>query len=61
MENVCPPTALVQWIDLLWLLMFLPDPFRGMRAWRKTMEPQKPGNCPGPGREIVHRQRIASE
>ena len=22
---------------------WLPDPFRGMGAWRKTMEPQKPG------------------
>ena len=31
------------------------DPFRGMGAWRKTMEPQKPGNSPGSGREVVKR------
>ena len=24
----------------------LPDPFRGIGAWRKTMEPQKPGCGP---------------
>ena len=33
----------------------LPDPFRGMGAWRKTMEPQKPGNSPGSGPEVVKR------
>ena len=27
----------------------LPNPFRGMGAWRKTMEPQKQGNSPGSG------------
>ena len=50
MENVWPPTALVQWINLL---LFLADPFQGMGAWRKAMEPQNPGNYPGPGTEIV--------
>ena len=35
---------------------WLPDPFRGMGAWRKTMEPQKPGNFPGSGPEVVERQ-----
>ena len=39
----------------------LPDPFRGMGAWRKTMEPQKPGNSPGSGPEVVKRQRVAKE
>ena len=39
----------------------LPDPFRGMRAWRKTMEPQKPGNSPGSGPEVIERQRVAKE
>ena len=34
----------------------LPDPFRGMGAWRKTMEPQKPGNSPGSGPEVEKRQ-----
>ena len=43
------------------LLLLLPDPFRGMRAWRKTMEPQKPGNSPSPGPAIVERQRVAKE
>ena len=48
--------------DLLLLLLFLlPDPFRGMGAWRKTMEPQKPGNSPRPGPEVVKRQRVAKE
>ena len=45
--------------DLLWLL--LSDPIRGMGAWRKTMEPQKPGNSPRPGPEVVGRQRVAKE
>ena len=39
----------------------LPDPFRGMEAWRKTMETQKPGNSPGSGPEVVKRQRVAKE
>ena len=39
----------------------LPDPFRGMGAWRKTIEPQKPGNFPRPGLEVVKRQRVAKE
>ena len=34
---------------------WLPDPFRGMGAWRKTIEPQKPGNSPGSGPEVVER------
>ena len=25
------------------------------------MEPQKPGNCPGSGPEVVERQRVAKE
>ena len=45
---------------MLWLLL-LPDPFRGMKAWWKTMEPQKPGNFPGPGSGVVLKQRIAKE
>ena len=39
----------------------LPDPFRGMGAWRKTMEPQNPGNSPGSGPEVAERQRVAKE
>ena len=39
----------------------LPHPFRGMGAWRKTMEPQKPGNSPGSGPEVVKRQRVAKD
>ena len=33
------------------------DPFPGMGAWRKTMEPQKQGNSSRPGPEIVKRKR----
>ena len=40
---------------------WLPNPFRGMGAWRKTMESQKPGNYPGSGPEVVQRQRVAKE
>ena len=40
---------------------WLPDPFWGMEAWRKTMETQKPGNSPGSGPEVVERQRVAKE
>ena len=39
----------------------LPDPFRGMGAWRKTMEPQKPGNYPGSGPEVVERQKVPEQ
>ena len=30
-------------------------------AWRKTMEPQKLGNFPGPGPKVVERQRVAKK
>ena len=43
------------------MLLLLPHPLRGMGAWRKTMEPQKQGNFPGPGPEIVERQRVVKE
>ena len=32
-----------------------------MGAWRKIMEPQKPGNFPGPELEVVERQRVAKD
>ena len=32
-----------------------------MGAWRKTIEPQKPGKFQGPGPEVVERQRVAKE
>ena len=41
--------------------LLLPDPFRRMGAWRKTMESQKPGNCQRPGPEVVKKQRVAKE
>ena len=40
---------------------WLPEPFWGMWAWRETIEPQKPGNSPGSGPEVVKRQRVAKE
>ena len=40
---------------------WLPDPFGGIGAWRKTMEPQKLGNSPGSGPEVVKKQRVAKE
>ena len=43
------------------LLLLFSDPFRGMGAWRKTMELQKSDNSPEPGPEIVERQRVAKE
>ena len=43
------------------MLLLLPDPFRGMGAWRKTMEPQNPGNSPGYGPEVVERRRVAKQ
>ena len=32
-----------------------------METWQNTMEPQKPGNSPGSGPEVVQRQRVAKE
>ena len=46
---------------MLMLCCCLPDAFRGMGAWWKTMEPQKPGNSPGSGPEVVERQRVTKE
>ena len=43
------------------LLTLSPDPFRGIGAWWKTTESQKPGNLPGLGPEVVERQRVAKE
>ena len=43
-------------------MFLLPGSFRGMGAWRKTMELQKPGNSPGSGPEVVEtesRQRVS--
>ena len=43
------------------LLLLLPEPFRGMGAWRKTMEHQKPGKSPGLDPEVLERQRVVKE
>ena len=43
------------------LLLLLPDIFRRMRAWRKTMELQEPGNSLEPVPEVVKRQSPKSE
>ena len=32
-----------------------------MGAWRKTIELQKPSNYPGPGQDVVKRQKVAKE
>ena len=40
------------------MFLLLPDLFQGMRAWQKTMGPQKTDNSPGPGPEVVERQRV---
>ena len=42
-----------------WSMLLLKDLFQGMGAWRKTMEPQKPGNSPGPGPEVESRKRAS--
>ena len=49
--------------DLLVVVVVVgyPTPSEGLGAWRKTMEPQKPGNSQGSGPEVVERQRVAKE
>ena len=42
-------------------LLLLPDSFRGMGAWRKTMEPKKLSNSAGTKPEVVDRQTVAKE
>ena len=42
-------------------MLLLSDSFRGMGAWWKTIGPQNPGNFPGPGPEVVEKQRVAKE
>ena len=46
--------------DLVALLL-LPNPFRRMVAWQKTMESLKPGNFPRPGPKAKYRKGIAKE
>ena len=48
-KTFCPFPDVTE-VLLLWLL---PNPFRGMGAWRKTMESQKVGNFEGLGPEVV--------
>ena len=43
------------------MLLLLTDPFRGMGTWQKTMEPQKLGNPPRQGSEVVESHRVAKE
>ena len=43
------------------LLLFLLDPFRGMKVWRETMEPRKPGNSSRPRPESVDKKEVAKE
>ena len=44
-----------------YLLLLLPDLFRGMGEWQKTMELQNQGNSPRPGPEVVESQKVAKE
>ena len=46
---------------LTFVVVVVIDPFREMGAWRKNMEPQKPGNSPRPRPEIAKRERVAKE
>ena len=47
---------------LLLLLLLLPDPSKGWGAWRKTIEPQNPGNFPRPGsRRLVGAAETSKE
>ena len=38
---------------ITYVSLLFPDPFRGKKAWQKTMEPQKPGPFPRPGSEVA--------
>ena len=39
------------------LLLLFTRPLPRDGSWRETMEPQKPGNFPGSGPEVIERQR----
>ena len=43
------------------MLLLLLDPFRGVGAWRKTIEPQNPGNSPEPGPEVLEKLKVSKE
>ena len=43
------------------VVVLLTGSFRGMGAWQMTLEPQKPGNSPGPGPQVVERERAGKE
>ena len=59
-QAVTKSACLVMCLIMLFLLL-LHDLFRGIGAWPKSIEPQKPGNSPGPGPEVAERQRVAKE
>ena len=40
------------------LMLLLPNPFREMGVWRKTMESQKLGNSPGPGPKVIETKKL---
>ena len=42
-------------------MLLIPNPFRGMGAWQKTMEHYKLQNSPGSGPEVVKRHRVAKK
>ena len=59
LESVAIAQEIRGWLFLL--LLLLPDDFREMGAWRKTIELQKPRKFSGPGPQFVKRQRVAKE
>jgi len=44
--------SLISVPDLMVVVVMLPDPFRGMGAWRNSTETQQSGHAPGSGPEV---------
>jgi len=43
------------------VVLVLPDPFRGMRAWRNSAETQQPGHAPWSGPEVKNGRSSAKD
>ena len=55
------PIILLLSLLLLLLLLLVTRPLLRDEAWRKNMEPQKPGNSRASGPEAVEKQKVAKE
>jgi len=55
------PTICILLKEILVVMMVLPDPFRGMGAWRNSTETQQSGHAPRSGPEVKNGRSSAED